>query len=811
MQRALRRLLYAAAIFLTLTPASVFAQNPWNGKVILQGFWWDYYNDNYPNAWHNYVSDLAPRLRDMGIDGVWIPPGIKNAGPNSNGYSPFDHYDLGDKYQKANLKTRAGTKDEYLRLVAVLHANGIDVIQDVVLNHVDNAGSSVGAGGQDPAAYDDGRTSKYKNFRYVSYASPATDESSTDYLARSGRWSKNWPDFYPNQFNNNYNTGDWDAILFGPDISYESNAYGQSSNASYNPAQSSDYMRTGARNWMVWMKKQTGIDGVRLDAVKNFPYWVVQDVLYNAKYNASWANGGSEMFAVGEYVGGASELDAWINNVKFSNGGSEDLAGTFDFALRQSLKDMTASGGSYDLGSVPSKQQTNRYRTVPFVNNHDTFRPTKDASGNYTGWDSGNELGGGHIDPFDPRLAVAYAIAFAVDGSPQVFFEDLFNIGSTGKRYVHLPTSTTDLPVRDEIANIIWCHQKLNFKKGTYKVRAQAQDLLIIERGYKSGPENSYAIIAANDNWNTWQSANIQTDFGPNRQLHDYSGANGNDIWTDANSRATIWVPPCDGSNLRRGYSIWGPAGVSGGFAPSTRTTTQEWEMADDLGDSHLSSLQQGGKLPAGSTAPRTAGKIFAESGKGITLNLYPTNTSQSLTVSLHNTSGTSVQTVSGAGNLALAYTPSATGFYTVKVNNSSAANAAQSVFVKATYTAPRTASTSSYPARAASGGGKTEGGDSGDPLVAAAVAPEKTGLNNSYPNPFNPSTTVGFSLRQAAQVKVIVYNSIGQVVATLQDGALPAGIYSRTFNAASLPSGLYFVRMQTPETSQTQKVMLVK
>ncbi|RYY67396.1 MAG: DUF1939 domain-containing protein [Chitinophagaceae bacterium] len=691
------RVLCIALFLLSLSRIST-AQNPWNGKVVFQGFWWDYWNNNYPNGWANYLADLAPRLKAMGIDAVWIPPSVKNASTSSNGYSPFDQYDLGDKYQKGSTKTRLGSKDELLRAIAVLHANGIDVIQDVVFNHMDNAGSANGSGGSDPAANNgDGNT--YKNFRYVSYTKPATDETATNYLARNGRWPKNWPNYHATA-SHNCNTGDICAAWFGPDICYVAGAYGQSSNATFNPTQGSDWMRSGARNWFVWMKKQTGVDGFRLDAVKHFESWATQDFLYNAKYNAGWANGGANMFAVGEYVGSAAEQDAWISSVKTSNGGTEDLTGTFDFSLRQAVKNMVSAGGSYDLGSLPSAQQANRYRTVPFVNNHDTFRPTKDANGNYTGWDAGNELGGGHIDPFDARLAVAYAVTFAVDGSPQVFFEDLFNLGNTAKRYSHLPTSATDLPQRDDIANIIWCHQKLNFKKGSYKVRWQAADLLLIERGYKAGPEASYAIIGVNDNWNTWQSATIQTDFGANKQLHDYSGANASDIWTDASGKVTIWVPPCDGSNLRRGYCIWGPAGITGGFAPAQRSTTQEWEMDNDLGDSHASSLGQGGALPASSTALRYAGKVFDQSGKTITVNVFPNNTTYSLTVGIYSNTDALLTSTSGTGTLTLSYTPTSTGFYKIKVRNTSTTNPAQKFWVKATYTAPLTASTATYPAR---------------------------------------------------------------------------------------------------------------
>lgn len=788
-------------IFLLIFFASVsMAQNPWNGKVILQGFWWDYHNNNYTSGWSNYLADLAPRLRNLGIDGVWVPPSIKNAGTNSNGYSPFDHYDLGDKYQKGSVKTRLGNKDELLRMYAVIHSNGMDVIQDVVFNHMDNAGSSTGAGGIDPnAANNDGNT--YKNFRYVSYGKPATDESATDYLSRSGRWSKNWQNFHSNA-GHVCNSGDWCAAWFGPDICFYSGAFGLSSNATHNPAQAADHMRNGMRNWFVWMKKQTGADGFRLDAVKHFPHWATQDFLYNVKYNAGWANGGANMIAIGEYVGSGTDLDTWINNVKTSNGGSEDLVGTFDFSLRQELKNMVSGGGGYNIGTLPGAQQANRFRTVPFVNNHDTFRPIKDANGNYTGWDTGNELGGGHIDPFDPRLAVAYAVAFAVDGSPQVFFEDLFDVGGTSKRYIHQPTNTTDLPVRDAIANIIWCHQKLNFKKGSYKVRWQASDLLIIERGYKSGPENSYAIIGVNDSWSTWQNANIQTDFGPNVQLHDYSGANANDIWTDANGRVTIYVPPCDGSNLRRGYCIWGPANVSGGFNPAQRSTTQEWEMANDLGDSHNSSLKQGGALPASSTALRYAGKVFNEGGKTITVNVYPSNAAQNLTVGIYSNADVLLSSTSGTGTLTLNYTPASTAFYKIKVKNTSSTNPAQNLFVKATYTAPKVANTSGFPAalNAASNG---------------IMEVEQQQNNNIYLNAYlmDRSTTanVQFTMPQTDKAQVMLVNTEGQLVKMISDREFTAGTHNLTFSTSELSAGTYLVVLTSPKERRVSKLAVLK
>lgn len=677
--RALTRRLAIVATLLGISTTAVQAQ-----QVVLQGFWWDYYNNNYPNGWANYIADLAPRLKALGIDAVWMPPNVK--GPNQgNGYSPFDNYDLGDKYQKGFLPTRSGTKDELLRGIAILHANGIDVVQDIVLNHNDGAGSADGSGGQDPAAWDDGATSKYKNFRYVSYTSPASAETAANYLARNGRFSKNWQNFNPNPGNNS-TSGDWNAVYFGPDISYYQGSYGTSSNATYNPTQASDYMRNNQRQWLIWYKKQLGFDGVRLDAVKHFPDFASEDFLYNLQQNAGWASGGSTMFAVGEWVGNSQQMDSWVSNVN-------NRAGTFDFSLRNGLYNIVSGGGNFDLGSLPGTQQGTRvvqidgqyvHRTVPFVNNHDTFRPTYDANGNYTGWNTGSELAP-HIDPFDARLSCAYAAALAVDGSPQIFFEDLFNLGSTGKRWTHSPKSSTDLPVRSDLENLIWCHQNLHFKDGAYKVRYQAQDHLVIERSTK-------AIIGINDNYSAWQNNTVSCDFAAGTVLKDYSGANGTATVTVSSSQTvTINTPPCNGtaSGGRRGYSVWAPVNATTNFSRPAKATTQEWELADDLGDAHTSSLGQGGQLPASSTAYRTAGRIYVGASKSLTYSLYPTDATRSLTVAVLNSAGTVVSSQTGTGTLSGTYTPSAEGWYTLKAKNASTANPAQRCFVKVTYIPP--------------------------------------------------------------------------------------------------------------------------
>lgn len=664
-------------LYFLIISCPVFSQNLSTSKqVTLQGFWWDYFNANYSYKYADYLTDLAPRLRSIGIDAVWIPPSIKNKQIIDMGYAPFDHYDLGDKYQKGFLKTKLGDKDQLLRMVAVMKANGIDIIQDVVLNHITGAGSQNGSGGQDPSAIDDGSTNRYKNFRYTCFDSPADSETANNYLARKGRFPKNWQNFYPN---NNYIccSNEINSPYWGPDISYESNSYGLSSNAIYNPNQTTNYMRNGTRNWIMWYKKQVGFSGLRIDAIKHFPTYFAEDILWNLQHGNGWANGTDDMFAVGEWVGGSAELDQWCNDV-------QNRAGTFDFSLRNALVGIVQGGGIFDLGTVPNFQQSNRARTVPFVNNHDTFRPILDANGNYNGWNSSQQLGD-QIEPNDNRLSLVYAITFALDGSPMVFFEDLFDIGYNGNRYNHNPKDTMALPMRADIVNIIWCHQNLNFKDGSYLVRWQDNDALVIERASK-------AIIAVNDNWNTWNSLiGVQTSFADGTILKDYSGAHSNTVTVYGGGKIDITIPPCDGTapNGRKGYSIWGPDGISTNYINPSETITQEWEMSDDLGDSHIASLQQGGKLPSLSKECRVVGKVHSESQSIMTVELYPLFNNLSIDILLLDSNCNIIDSVSGIGDIIHDFNIVNEDFYTIKIRNSSANQMGQKCWVKITYQAP--------------------------------------------------------------------------------------------------------------------------
>lgn len=690
MKLKIKNLLLALVSFMFLAmPAQ--AADP-EKKVILQAFWWDYWNSNFENSYANYLTELAPRLRELDINAVWVPPFVKNTGTNSVGYSPFDFYDLGDKYQKGSVTTRFGTKDDVLRMIAVMHANGIEVIADAVVNHTVGAGGeNGGAGGEDPNAWDD----KWKNFRYVCYETPYIDGGQSDYWNRKGRWPKNWQNFHANEAHKK-NDDDWTAGHWGPDNCFYEGAYGQSSNVKgYNPVQEKNYMRDQAREWIMWFKKQTAVDGFRWDAVKHYPEWAQQDFLYNVKYSLpDFAKGGEAMFSVGEFIGSKDEIDNYCMRVQYANGGSEFMMGGYDVPLRGAIKNGVIEGGGYgNIGSVVGEQIGMRYndygngfkvhRSLNYINSHDTFRPIVDDKGNYKDWDGYNELGG-HADPFNQRMGMAYATIMAMDGNISVFMEDLFNL-SNSNRYSHMPADEKALPVRDYLKNLIWCHQNLSFKYGDYKVRWQDEDLLVIERSGK-------AIIAITDDGANAHDVWIDTDFR-NVQLKDYSGGTSGERTAWDNGRFNVRVTPADGKG-GLGYAVWAPVTDEKWFtyAPyRNAVTTQEWEMADDLGDSHCNSLGQGGALPEKSCEQRLVGKIYVEKSKAITYNVYPEKTGNDVTFALYDLDGNLLHKKNGTKTITGTYTPTKAGWVAMKVWNTVNTNAGQKCWVNVAYQAPAT------------------------------------------------------------------------------------------------------------------------
>lgn len=97
-------------------------------------------------------------------------------------------------------------------------------------------------------------------------------------------------------------------------------------------------------------------------------------------------------------------------------------------------------------------------------------------------------------------------------------------------------------------------------------------------------------------------------------------------------------------------------------------------------------------------------------------------------------------------------------------------------------------------------------------PLGIAKVGiPTQYSLDQNFPNPFNPSTRIQFSLPRTGLVKLTIYNLLGEIVKVLVNEEMPAGYYYEDFDGTKLPSGIYVYSIRTNEYSQTRKMIMLK
>jgi hypothetical protein len=83
--------------------------------------------------------------------------------------------------------------------------------------------------------------------------------------------------------------------------------------------------------------------------------------------------------------------------------------------------------------------------------------------------------------------------------------------------------------------------------------------------------------------------------------------------------------------------------------------------------------------------------------------------------------------------------------------------------------------------------------------------------LYQNYPNPFNPTTFISWQLTTGSQVNLKIFDTLGREVQTLVNRKMPAGNYEIVFDAAGLPSGIYFYRLEIGGISQTRKMLLLR
>lgn len=366
-------------------------------KTMMQYFEW-YLPDN-GLLWKR-CSSQAEELKKAGINMVWLPPAYKGAnGAHSVGYDVYDTYDLGEFEQKGSVATKYGTRDEYLKAVKDLQSQGIEVLADVVLNHMMGADETENVVAVEDAANNreqqingaktlnvwtkfnfPGRNGKYSDFKW-----DHTNFSGTDWDQNTGKNGiykfdgKKWNEETDDE-NGNYD------YLMGADLDTD------------NPE------TVGAvTEWGKWYIDTVGMDGFRLDAVKHISFEFYKNWLKEVREHA-----GRKFFAVGEYW--SRELAKMTHYLDVT----ENSLSLFDVTLHFSFLRAATSNGNVDLRTLfdDSLVKARPENAVTFVDNHDT-QPGQALYSFIPAW-------------FKP---IAYAlILLRKDGIPCVFYGDYYGI-----------------------------------------------------------------------------------------------------------------------------------------------------------------------------------------------------------------------------------------------------------------------------------------------------------------------------------------------------------------------------------------------
>lgn len=385
--------------------------------VMMQFFHW--YNRADGSLW-NEVARTAPELARSGISGLWLPPAYKGIGGGGDvGYGVYDMYDLGEFDQKGSVRTKYGTKGEYLKAIEVLKQNKLQVYADGVFNHRmgGDAAETVRATPywQDNRLHARGPEKDIKAYTHFSFPGRRKQYSDFEWHWRHFD-AVDYDDSQPNERNTVYLL---QGKVFDDQVALEKG------NFSYLMGCDLDFQNTEVREeltrWGKWYLDTTGVDGFRLDAIKHIAAWFFPAWLDEMERHA-----GRDLFVVGEYwVPDISALHWYINII----GGRMAV---FDVPLHFNFHAASHSSGNYDMRRIlhGTLMQERPTHAVTFVDNHDS-QPLQALESTVEPW-------------FKP---LAYAlILLRRDGYPCLFYPDYYgaeyeDFGRDGQRHkVNLPS-----------------------------------------------------------------------------------------------------------------------------------------------------------------------------------------------------------------------------------------------------------------------------------------------------------------------------------------------------------------------------------
>lgn len=367
--------------------------------TMMQYFEWHANGDG--EYWKRLKED-APKLKESGIDAIWLPPACKADHVTNTGYSIYDLYDLGEFDQKGQVRTKYGTKEELLDAIKACHENDIKVYADIVLNHkagadeteiikvleVDtNDRNHVISEPFEIEAYTKfefpGRNNKYSDFKWNH-----THFNGTDYDHKTGRKgifkiigeNKDWNEFVDDE------NGNFDYLMF--------------TNIDYKHPD----VRQHTIEWGKWLIDTLGIDGMRMDAVKHIESYFIKDFT-----DAMREHAGEDFYFLGEYWNAdLGKNEKFLEEADYNT----DL---FDVKLHFNFKTASEEGSAYDLRTLFEHTIVEEHPelAVTFVDNHDS--------------QPGEALESFVKDWFKQS---AYAlILLRKDGYPCIFYGDYYGIG----------------------------------------------------------------------------------------------------------------------------------------------------------------------------------------------------------------------------------------------------------------------------------------------------------------------------------------------------------------------------------------------
>jgi alpha-amylase len=381
----------------------------YNGAM-MQYFHW--YTPADGTLWRQ-LAENASDLAKAGITAVWLPPAYKGVGgANDVGYGVYDLFDLGEFQQKNSIRTKYGTRDEYLHAIKAAQKEKIQVYADIVFNH------KMGA--------DHAEEFKARPYSAINRNEPAgemeTIKAWTNFTF-PGR-NKKYSEFEWHWWH--FSSADYNALDEKKDVIYlfEGKKFDDSvdlekGNFDFLMGCDLDINNPDVRKelyyWGEWFVETTGVDGFRFDAVKH-----VKSGFFIEWLNYIRKHCGRKLFAVGEYW--TTYVEALKHFIEVTDGGMM----LFDSGLHYNFATASKQSKEYDLQQIFNNTLIKEKPglAVTLVSNHDT-QPLQALESVVEAW-------------FKP---LAYAlILLRRDGYPCIFAADYYgakykDLGKDGKEY----------------------------------------------------------------------------------------------------------------------------------------------------------------------------------------------------------------------------------------------------------------------------------------------------------------------------------------------------------------------------------------